>query len=99
AGRVVDVSLVLLVRREVVAERECTRGAERVVGRLEDLLARGQLLLRRRHLIGDVLQVGEQVRRQHALRDALGHRPTVPVRLTSWSISWSIAVSARAEAW
>src|SRR5262249_42626905 len=56
-------------------------------------------LLRPRELVGDVLQIGQDHGRGHRLRNAVAHRPTLPVRVRRSSIMSSIAESAREDAW
>jgi hypothetical protein len=71
----------LLVRRELGAELQRTRGRERIVGRLLDLFAGRKLVLRIGELVRDRLEIREHGRREHRLRDAVGHSPTLPVLL------------------
>src|SRR5262249_41147172 len=88
-----------LVRGELGAVQERAAGAERVVRRSRDLLARRELLLRLRQLARDVLDIGQNEPAGHGIGDAGAHRPALPVRVMSSSSMSSIAFIARADAW
>ena len=85
--------------RELVVEAHGALGAQRIVGRLLDALAAGDLVLGGGQALLHAAQVREHVALGHAGGDAHGYSPTRPARLISVSSMSSIVDMTRAEAW